>query len=63
MAKRIVAQHAFSDMKQAETINRLTPSVILEKLKVFYEGVQVSVVEFELGEVLTDSRGRGSFQR
>jgi len=62
MAKQIVSAYSFNDRQQAESVNMLSRHTILDKLKVFFDGIQVSVVDYELGEITLDSRGRGSFQ-
>ena len=62
MAKQIVSAYSFNDHELAESVNMLSRHVILDKLKVFFEGIEVSIIDYELGEITLDSRGRGSFQ-
>jgi hypothetical protein len=63
-ARKIVQKFAFQDFLVAESINRLTPEQIADKMAtLFPDGVVYNfAVRYERGEVLTDSRGRGSIQ-
>jgi len=63
-ARKIVQRFAFQDQKLAETVNRLTPEQIVGQLQlVFPECVTYHfAAQYGQGEVLVDSRGRGSFQ-
>ena len=59
--RRIIFTHAFRDRVSYETICTLSRSEVLGLLN---EPVLVaSVPDVERGEVLTDSRGTGTFQR
>ena len=63
-ARRIVQKFAFNDFIVSESINRLTPEQIENYVNaVLPEGVIYHfATSFERGEVITDSRGRGSIQ-
>jgi len=63
-AKRIVQRFAFQDVKISESINMLTPERLAAELGLMFpEGVTYSfAARYDQGEVLTDSRGRGSIQ-
>lgn len=54
---------ARSDPVRAEAINLLTPEQIVDYLAVKYNEVYIDVAQYEKGEVLTDSKGKGSLQR
>ncbi|MGD0159666.1 MAG: hypothetical protein ABSB89_05150 [Candidatus Bathyarchaeia archaeon] len=59
-ARRIILSSSFHDRVRCERICRMTRTDVLALLK---EPVQVgSVPALERGEVLVDSRGKGSFQ-
>lgn len=62
-ARRFVIEHAHYDKWQAESVAQTPSKQVVEHLKGLFEGVDVSAVDIELGEVLTDRRGRGSLQR
>ena len=62
-ARLFVITHSRRDRIQAENINLLTREQIVEELSKQFEGVLPGVVKFERGEVLMDSRGRGSLQQ
>jgi len=47
----------------AENINLLSREQIVEELSKQFDGVVLCAVKFERGEVLMDSRGRGSLQQ
>jgi hypothetical protein len=54
--------HAFHDKLAGEVVSLLSRRDVLGLLN--FEGFSVSIVpEVERGEVLVDSRGRGSFQK
>lgn len=61
-ARRYVLNHAYRDRRQAETVAKTPGKEVLAYLQSLFEGVDLSVVDIELGEVLSDSRGRGSLQ-
>ena len=56
MAKRLLLTMSFRDRRLSETVNVLNASDVL---------TEVGSVPFDVvkGEVLVDSRGRGSFQK
>jgi hypothetical protein len=57
----IILRGSFHDRNLCEVVSRVTRSDVLALLN---ETVEVDVVpDVEKGEVLLDSRGRGSFQR
>ena len=62
LVKRFLLKYAYRDPKLAETVNRKTSRDILTEL--IGHGL-VGEVPFDVvkGEVLVDSRGRGSFQQ
>ena len=64
-ARRIVQRFEFRDYELSESVNMLTPEKIAELLgAVFPEGITYNfAARYERGEVLLDSRGRGSCQR
>jgi hypothetical protein len=55
---------AYLDRTKGEVVNK-TPRVnVISYLASMYESLEVgSVPEFELGEILSDSRGSGSMQK
>ena len=58
-----IYQLSLQDRIIAETVNRCHFSEVLEHLRVQYESVNVhEVPDVVRGEVLLDSRGRGSLQ-
>lgn len=63
-ARRIVQRSAFQDRQMSETINKLTPEQLASELAlVFPDGITYNfVARYERGEILADSRGRGSIQ-
>jgi hypothetical protein len=64
-ARKIVQKFAFQDFLVAETINRLSAEQIADQMAMLFpEGVIYNfAVRYERGEVLTDSRGRGTIQQ
>jgi hypothetical protein len=59
--RRLIISRGFNDRVRGETVCRLSRIDVLGLLN---GPVQVGVVpDLEKGEVLVDSRGRGSFQR
>lgn len=64
-ARRFVLEMAYRDKLTAETINRLDRSDLINYIsKAFGGRVHLgSIPMIERGEVLSDSRGGGSFQR
>jgi len=64
LAKKIVFRQAYHDQEIKEIINRTTPEWIMQVLNQVYGYVEVGAIpELEQGEVLVDSRGKGSFQK
>ncbi len=66
--KRHVINHAHQDVIWAEKINVLTHTTILNDLTSAYpdlsdRAINAACWDIELGEVLVDSRGRGTFQK
>jgi len=58
---QIILVNSFRDRTQCEMVCRLSRADVLGLLK---EDVQVGLVpDVERGEILTDTRGRGTFQR
>ena len=58
--QRIILNGSFNDKKMGEVISRMTRSEVMEQL---HEPVDVHLVpDIEKGEVLVDTRGRGSLQ-
>jgi len=63
-AKRYILQNGFQDRIVAETVYITKREVVLEFLGKKYDNVILGIVpNVEIGEVLSDSRGRGSFQK
>jgi len=59
--RRIILVNSFRDRTQCEMVCRMSRADVLGLLN---EDVQVGLVpDVERGEILTDSRGRGTFQR
>jgi len=50
------------DQLKAETVNILSGEQVIEELAKQFDGVVLSVVTFECGEVLLDSKGTGNLQ-
>lgn len=61
-AKRLAMQTSFRDPKQAETVCIINTQTICSVLQKKYGFVNMDAVNIERGEVLIDSRGRGTFQ-
>lgn len=66
-SRQFILKHAYHDVIWAETVCRSNRLEVINFLTVEYsdrpEGLQVSQVpDIEKGEVLVDSRGRGSWQ-
>jgi hypothetical protein len=56
--RQIIINGSFNDKKMGEIVSMMTRSEVLGKL---HEPVEIHCVpDFEKGEVLVDSRGRGS---
>jgi len=62
-AKRFISNTSFQDRELAETVAIVNRNAVLTYLGMKYEFVFPDVVNVEKGEVLTDARGRGSFQK
>ena len=57
----IILNGSFVDRKIGETVSRMTRLEVMEQL---HEPIEVHLIpDVEKGEVLSDSRGQGSFQR
>jgi len=61
--RKLVFNQSRRDRIQAENINLLSREQIVEELSKQFDGVVLCAVKFERGEVLADSRGRGSLQQ
>lgn len=64
-AKRFISLMAYRDKFTAETINKISVKDIIDYPAGKFDGrVSLGAIpRIEVGEVLYDSRGRGSFQR
>ena len=62
-ARRYIINHAYHDRTQAESVARTPRKEVLTFLQSLFEGVDLSALNIEQGEVLADSRGRGSMQQ
>jgi len=60
--KRLVLQCAFQDKQRSETINILSPKSIAFSANQAFDYVLSGLTNYEVGEVLADSRGTGSLQ-
>jgi hypothetical protein len=60
--KRLVLQCAFQDRQRSETVNILSREAIAASASQAFEYVIPELTNYELGEVLADSRGTGSLQ-
>jgi hypothetical protein len=55
---------AFLDKKQGEAVNLITEEQVRKRLEDEFGAINPNVIPLlEKGEVLLDSRGRGSFQK
>jgi len=64
LVKEFVRDNAFIDRERSESVCRLTHEELLEVLSFEVgDGTDPSAVHEELGEVIRDSLGRGSYQR
>lgn len=63
--RRLILEMAYRDKLRAETINRLSRNELVNLVSKMFGGrVHLGAIPMvEVGEVLCDSRGRGSFQR
>ncbi len=61
-AKRLAMQSSFRDPEQAETVCIINTQTIYNLLQQKYGFVNMDAINIERGEVLIDSRGRGTFQ-
>jgi len=62
-ARRVILDFCFKDQILSEKVyTSRTEQILREKLTVEYEGVDEHLYR-ELGEVMMESRGRGSFQQ
>jgi len=62
-AKQFIFTTAFQDYEMVETIATVERTTVLGYLGKIYEMVFPDVVDVEKGLVLSDSRGRGVFQK
>jgi len=62
VAKQFVFDTSLRDRQLAETVSRVGYNEIISYLLSKFEHVDPHVALIERGEVLTDSRGRGTFQ-
>lgn len=64
-ARKLIFTMAYRDRFGAETVNRLNMREIMDYISAMFNGrVHLGAIpRVEQGEVLSDSRGRGSFQR
>jgi hypothetical protein len=60
--KRLVLQCAFQDRQRSETVNILSRDAIAASASQAFDYVLSGLTNYELGEVLVDSRGTGSLQ-
>lgn len=62
--RQIIFRNAFYDRLRAEAVSRLDRADVLRLVKCDGDGLAVGLIpNVERGEVLTNSRGTGSFQR
>lgn len=61
-AKRFILDTSYHDVIMAESISRVDRHAVLSYLGKIYKMVFPDVADVECGEVLVDSRGRGSLQ-
>ena len=59
---KLVFDTSYQDYLQAETINRCTFAAACDILGAKYQMVLPGIIKCELGEVLINSRGTGSYQ-
>ena len=63
-AAHIVSKESHRDRERAESVNLLEPRQVLAALREQFESVFVGAVQnWERGEVISDSLGRGTQQR
>jgi len=63
MAKRYILDTSFHDPEMAETISLCNKSAVVKFLEKIYPNKPPPHIDILKGEVLIDSRGRGSFQK
>jgi len=61
-ARRYIFETSYRDRQQSETVSRVGWMEVVNYLLSKHEHVDTHVALIEHGEVLTDSRGRGTFQ-
>jgi len=61
-AKRYILDLSFHDNILAESVCTVTITMIKNQLKLKYDGVFPEAWDVERGEIIIDSRGRGTFQ-
>ena len=62
-ARRYILDKSFHDPTMAETVSRVSDSMLVKFLDGLYPDEPPAKIDVERGEVLIDSRGRGSFQK
>jgi hypothetical protein len=62
-ARSLVINYSYQDPILAETVNLLSKESIADRLRARFNYVEMAAVKFELGEVIMDSKGKGSFQQ
>jgi len=62
-ARRFILDTSFHDPIMAETISRVSDTMIVAHLDALYPGTPPPEINVVRGEVLIDSRGRGTFQK
>lgn len=60
--KRLVTECAFQDRQRSETVNILSRGEIAASASQAFDYVLPGLANYELGEVLSDSKGTGSLQ-
>jgi hypothetical protein len=62
--RKLISEKAYVDHELSEKINRLTPEKVIAEISSWHSGpISVADCQVEVGEVLADARGRGSFQK
>jgi hypothetical protein len=60
--KRLVLECAFQDRQRSETVSILSRDAIFASASQAFDYVLLELTNYEVGEVLADSRGTGSLQ-
>lgn len=64
-AKKYIFSHAYHDRNVAETVNRISSTRLQSELRDVFQGQPILIDyadDLVKGEILADSRGKGSFQ-